>query len=292
MEKNIPSLNWRIILEENKIDSIDNEIVLFEEPVITSTFQYPFKVDVTTAIICLKGSTEGAINLKPFTTTAPCLILVLPGQILEYKYISKDFSGLFIVMSNRFTDSLMPNAMERLPLLLSVRDNPVVPIVDKETLDGIVDYYKMLKRVIKVKEHPNRLDVARHITLAFFYGVGFYFHEADPENEKKTHQELLVEKFLHLVQSNYKQQRGLDFYANQLCLTPKHLSKVIKENTSKSANDWIDEHVILEAKALLKSTNMTVQQVGDELNFPCQSFFGKYFKRIVGISPREYKVKY
>jgi AraC-like DNA-binding protein len=65
---------------------------------------------------------------------------------------------------------------------------------------------------------------------------------------------------------------------------------VIKDTTGKSANEWIDDHVILEAKALLKSTNMTVLQVGDELNFPCQSFFGKYFKRIVGISPREYKV--
>jgi len=51
------------------------------------------------------------------------------------------------------------------------------------------------------------------------------------------------------------------------------------------------DYVILEAKALLKSTNMTVQQVGDELNFPEQSFFGKYFKRIVGVSPREYKQK-
>ena len=65
----------------------------------------------------------------------------------------------------------------------------------------------------------------------------------------------------------------------------------MKETTGKSASDWIDDYVILEAKALLKSTNMTVQQVGDELNFFEQSFFGKYFKRIVGVSPREYKRK-
>ena len=291
MENNIPFLNWRIVLDDSKIDRIENEIILFDKPVVTAaTSQHPFKVDVTTAIICLKGTTEGAVNLRTFKTIAPCLIIILPDQILEYKYFSEDFSGLFIVMSKRFTDSLMPNAQERFPLHLSVRDNPVFTATNEEALTVMVDYYNMLKRIVKVKDHPNRLDVVRHLTLAFFYGIGLYLHQPI-ENEKKSHYEILIEKFLKLVQDNYKQQRGLEFYANRLFLTPKHLSKVVKDATGKSANYLIDEYVILEAKALLKSTNMTVQQVGDELNFPCQSFFGKYFKRIVGMSPREYKGK-
>jgi YesN/AraC family two-component response regulator len=93
------------------------------------------------------------------------------------------------------------------------------------------------------------------------------------------------------VQTHYREQRGLDFYADKLCITPKHLSKVIKAISDKPANDWIDEHVVLEAKALLKSTNMTIEQISDELNFPSQSFFGKYFKRVTGMSPKEYKLK-
>lgn len=288
MEKIIPFLDWRAILDDSKIESVEKEIVLLDRPVVTATLQHPFKVDVTTAIICLEGTAEGCINLKPFITAAPCLIVVLPGQILEHKCISEDFSGLFIVMSNRFTDNLMPNARERLPLMLSVRDNPIIPLTDTDILDGMLDYYKMLKRVIEVREHPNRLEVARYITLAFFYGIGGEFHQR-VDNEKKSHREILAEKFLTLVQDNYKRQRGLEFYADKLCITPKHLSKVIKDTTGKSANNWIDEHVILEARALLKSTNMTVQQIGDELSFPCQSSFGKYFKRIVGLSPKEYK---
>jgi AraC-like DNA-binding protein len=67
------------------------------------------------------------------------------------------------------------------------------------------------------------------------------------------------------------------------------LSKVIKATGGKPANDWIDDHVVLEAKALLKSTNMTIEQISDALHFPSQSFFGKYFKRVTGLSPREYK---
>lgn len=101
--------------------------------------------------------------------------------------------------------------------------------------------------------------------------------------------EELVENFLNQVQDNFKQERGIEFYANKLCVTPKYLSKVIKEHNGLSAKQWIDDYVVWEAKALLKSTHMTIQQISNELNFPSQSFFGRYFKRSVGLSPLAYR---
>jgi len=285
--KNILPLNWRIEIENLEVDSIDDDLILLDKPIIISAFKYPFKVDVTTAIICIKGKTEGSINLKPYTTEGPCLITVLPGQIMEYKSVSDDFEGLFLIMSSKFTESLIPNTAERLPLFFSVRDNPAIPL-DNEALTGMIGYFDMLKKVIRIKDHPYRLEVSRHLTLAFFFGAGVYFHESV---NNRTHYELLVEKFLHILEKHYREQRGLEFYANKLCITPKHFAKVVKETTQKSANDWIDERVTLEAKALLKSTNLTVLQISEELNFSDQSFFGKYFKRHTGMSPREYKGK-
>jgi len=288
--KAILPFNWRSELENVEVDSIGEDFILLDKPVISSAFQYPFKVDVTAVIICISGTTEGFINLTPYTTSGACLFTILPGQIMQYKSISDDFTGLFMVMSGKFTDSLMPNASDRLPLQISVRDHPVTPL-SEETLKGMIDYFHMLKRVIQVKDHPYRLEVARHLTLAFFYGTYVDFHKID-SNRKKSHHETLVGKFLHLVQSQYKEERGLDFYANKLCVTSKHLSKVVKAVSGKPAGDWIDEYVTLEAKALLKSTNMTIEQISDELNFPSQSFFGKYFKRVTGMSPSVYKGKY
>jgi len=152
----------------------------------------------------------------------------------------------------------------------------------------MIRYFYMLKSVVREKEHPNRLEIARHLTLAFFYGAGVYFHNL-ADKRKRSHNEIIAEKFLNLVQSHYKEERSLEFYADKLCLTRKYISKVIKETSGKTANDIIDEHVALEAKALLKSTNMTIEQISDELNFPSQSFFGKYFKRVTGMSPSDYK---
>ena len=289
MKKVISSLDWLGELGNTAFDAINNDIILFEKLPRESRTDYPFKIDVTTVIICLEGTAEGNINLKPYKAKAPCFLVILSDQILEHGYLSEDFSGLFIVMSKKFTDGLMPSAQDRLPLFLSVQDNPAVPLTEKE-LKAMVVYFQMLQQIVKLQDHPYRIDVVRYLTLAFFYGAALQFHPQS-EDKKKSHQEILVEKFLSLVKANYKQQRGMEFYADKLFLTPKHLSKVMKETTGKSASDWIDDYVILEAKALLKSTNMTVQQVGDELNFPEQSFFGKYFKRVVGVSPREYKGK-
>ena len=280
-------MNWRDRLENADVDAIDKDFFLLEKNLLKSTSDYPFKIDVISIIICAKGTMECFINLKPIKAVAPCFMVLLPDQILEPKSRSNDFSGYMIIMSKKFTDNLLPNAQEQLPLFLSVRDKPVTDL-DEEGMDAMVSYYNMLKKIVRVKENPHRLEVARYLTLAFFYGIGFSIHKKD-SGKKSTHYEKLVEKFMHLVQTHYKQERSLEFYASQLCLTPKHLAKVIKETTNKTANNWIDEHVILEAKALLKSTNMTVQQISEELNFSDQSFFGKYFKRQTGLSPREYK---
>ncbi|MDR1880041.1 MAG: hypothetical protein LBQ78_03835 [Tannerellaceae bacterium] len=105
MDKKVLPFNWRSELENMPdIDSIGNDLILLDKPVIASAFDYPFKTDVVTAIISIGGTTRGSINLRPYATQSPCLIILLPGQILQYEYTSEDFSGLFVVMSKRFLD--------------------------------------------------------------------------------------------------------------------------------------------------------------------------------------------
>lgn len=287
MKKLILPFNWRDELVNLEADAIGNDFILLDKPLILSGFNHPFKVDVTTAIICLKGTTSGMINLKRIETSSPGFIVILPDQILQYEHISEDFSALFIIMSNRFTESL--NIDERFPVFLSIQKQPYIALTNAQ-LEAITDYYMMLKRTVAQKSNPYCLDILKYLIKAFFYAFGYDLHIRKQEGEgKKSKHQVLVEKFLNLVQLHFKDERSLEFYANKLYLTPKHLSKVVKENSGISASDWIDNYVILEAKALLKTTDMTVQQISDRLNFPSQSFFGKYFKRLEGISPSEYK---
>ncbi|MFT3738688.1 MAG: helix-turn-helix domain-containing protein [Breznakibacter sp.] len=286
MENVVSSYNWHPDLKNAEgVDSIGNDFILFDKPYIKPAFDNPFKVDMSVGIICIKGTSRGKVNLRPLTTTSPGFAIILPEQILEYEYMSEDFQVLIVIMSRRFTNGL--NLEERLPLFLSIRNNPFLPLTNDE-LDVLVAYYSILQRAVRNKDNPYRMEVVKNLIKAFFYSTGYQYHKL-LSDKKKSKNEKLVEEFLNTVQAHYKQERGVEFYADKLCLTPKYLSKLIKDNSGMSASDWIDNYVVLEAKALLKSTNMNIQQISDELNFPSQSFFGKYFKRHVGTSPKDYK---
>ena len=104
-----------------------------------------------------------------------------------------------------------------------------------------------------------------------------------------TRKEELFEQFLRLLFEHCKEQHVVTFYAERLCITPQYLSLILKEQSGKSANKWIDDALIMEAKVLLKAPNATVQQVADALHFSDQSTFGKFFKKHMGISPMEYR---
>ncbi len=96
-------------------------------------------------------------------------------------------------------------------------------------------------------------------------------------------------KFILAVSEHFRTERQVSFYAHKLCITPKHLSSVIKEISGRTASDWIENYVVMEAKVLLKTTDMTIQEIAVYLNFANQSFFGKYFKHHTGVSPTTYR---
>ena len=109
------------------------------------------------------------------------------------------------------------------------------------------------------------------------------------EARQSSRKKLIFDRFLEELRQHYATQRSVQFYADRLCLTPKYLSQVVHAVSGRHAGDWIRDYVILEAKALLKSGQYTIQQVSDMLNFANQSFFGVYFKKAVGCSPTVYK---
>ena len=296
MKNTIPHLNWRTELDNVKADSIGQDFILLGNEnsigkryfwVKEYEFDVPFKMDVTTIILCTRGKMKGKVDLKSYSSEAPGLFIVLPDQVLQYEYISNDFKGDFIIMSKPFTNDLLLNIHERFPLFRSIQDNSWIPLTEAE-IKSMMDYYSMFKKTLQMENNPHRTEIVKHLVQAFFYSSGYHLHNMTT-SEKQSKQASLMKRFLDLVKINFKRERGVEFYADQLCLTPKYLSKVVKQNSEKSASEWISDFVILEAKALLRSTNMTVQQISDALNFPSQSFFGKYFKRCAGVSPKEYR---
>jgi AraC-like DNA-binding protein len=287
MEVKITPQNWRqYVVNRDKVIAANNDFLLVEDLQLLPTFDFPFKINMMIVAICIQGSTRYGINFKTYESKAPCISIISQNQTLQKEYTSEDFQGYAIVLSQQFIENLFHD-MQRMGITLHVAENPVRPI-SVEELDMFVTYYNTIKKIIKLNNSPYLSETLRHMTMAFIYASDFN-DKLLSENAITSTQQIFTNKFMKLVKENFKNERKMSFYADRLCLTPKYLSLKIYEITGKSAADWIDSFVMIEAKALLKSTNMTVLQISDELNFTSQSFFGKYFKRLTGMSPKEYR---
>ncbi|MDR0413904.1 MAG: AraC family transcriptional regulator [Prevotellaceae bacterium] len=271
----------------NKMYSVGKEVFLIDNLVAVPPYAYTFEFDMIVIVVCTKGYARGHLNLKPYISQTPSITVSRPGEILQYEHVSEDFSGFVVVMSKQFAGSLLTDMQERFLLRLALADNPCLPLNSPE-LKTALDYCCLLKKTREVEELSLRREIVKHLTLAFYYTMTYQLQIRSGDAQRpKAH--VLLDRFIKLVQEHFREQRSVGFYADRMCLTPRYLSKVIRDDSGASAGEWIDSYVVLEAKELLKSTNMTIQQISDDLNFPSQSFFGKYFKRIVGVSPQKYR---
>ena len=289
MERKVTPLSWqKDITNKLKSESIGNDIILLDNFADIPAFHTPIKFDMLFLVVCTKGTVSGTVDLQPCKMqSAPFVIIVHPNQILHYEYISEDFAGYCLVLSNRFAPELLPIIDKQLSIAAAIKKKSYIQL-DRESLHFVKKYFFIMKKLMAMTDNPYRLEMIKHLTMVFFY-MAYPFFQAHIETTHQTRQELLVEQFTNLVRENYRHKRETVFYAAKLNLTSKYLSQIIKTSTGKTASEWINDFVILDAKALLKSTNMTIQQICYELNFPSQSFFGKYFKRITGLSPKMYR---
>lgn len=271
------------------INFIDNDFLIFDDLSSVEPKEYPIRVDAAIFAMCTSGSARLSINLNEYEIRKGDLLSVMPDHIIQGYERSVDFSGLFIVVSRTFIEDVLPKLDNLLPFFFYVKENPITAL-DEEEAECIREYYSFLLKKVKVKDNPYRREVAQSLLQALFYDTMNIFKRHIPQtNIKKSRRDEIFAQFMHLVVENFKQDRSVLFYADKMCLTPKHLSSAIKQVSGQTAGEWIDNYVILAAKVLLKSTAKNIQEISSELNFANQSFFGKYFKQHTGISPREYR---
>ena len=271
---------------ENK--GIDNDVILVNDYHCPFGEGVPFKSDASTAVLYEKGWVNISVNMQRYHIEAPAILIFLEDAIIEYGAQSDDLRSKVIVMSGNFTRSLFQNDSGLAQsLFMTVYRRPVIQL--KEEVLFVFDrYYQMLEDIIDYRDNPYRLETARHLTLAMFYGFTYNNYPVK-ELQRSSRQDEIVSQFMDLLRLHHKREHELQFYADALFVSIKHLSNTVKAATGKTAAKWIEDYVITESKALLRSTAMSVSQISDEMGFTDQSLFGKYFKRVTGMSPKEYR---
>lgn len=289
MESKIPHVDLTQIQHLPMIDFIDNDFAIFDSIRDIPFFCYPSRLGVFCLYICLKGEGVMWLNLQEYRVKAGMLGIVLPEQIVQQGKYSDDFEGLFIVISRDFVEGILPTVQKLFPMFLLVKDHPCIRISAEEE-QTFRQYHSFLWSKVRQQEHPFRREVTQGVLLSLFYEIyGIYqqrhFQVKGPDNL----QEEQFRQFMRLVSEYCKRERSVTFYADKMCLSSKHLSAVVKKVTGRTAGEWIDNLVVLEAKVMLKSSEASIQEISEELHFANQSFFGKYFKQHAGMSPKAYR---
>ena len=256
-------------------------------PLMVRTVLNPVKFSASTCILIHKGDCAVEINLRTYRFKGPAMVNIDIDDIVLPKNISDDFDASFIVFSKRLTGAIS-STIKDFSVLSMMSKHPVVSI-DPADISTVENFFSTLKRISSDKTNKYPFETILFSMVAFVFQNSSKFYETFHANVPENVHNRIADRFLRLVQDNFKRERFLDFYANQLDITPKHLSRTVLTQTGTSAVEWITRHVILEAKVMLRSSNLNIQQIAEELNFPSQSFFGKYFKKATGLSPKDFR---
>lgn len=271
----------------SQAERIGEDLVLLKGAGLMQKELGPFHADMTIAIILDEGALKINIDMTDYEAIAPCMVIIMPKQTFKVTELPDNMNGDTIIMSDRFTNELFNEYSTFSQLKINIELRPVIPLAGIESAFSI--YLRLLDNLIKSPVvEAYKFEAAKHLTLSMFYSTVFYLHDIE-EVKPTDRQSIIMSRFEKEMKLNYKREREVGFYADRLSITPKYLSAVVLNQTGKSALKVINEYVVNECQALLLSTDLTIQQISDKLNFPSQAIFSKFFKRMTGISPREYR---
>lgn len=253
----------------------------------TTLITVPYRRNFYAVGICIKGSAGLKANLETYTITPGCLITKPPYIINQWTYMSDDFESLTVFFTKDFitaNNSINPDTF----LFFDSWARHVFAI-SQEQSGQIIDSLTFLKQKYDTGD-AYRNDVLRNLINSLLFEIAALYDSRHVAiTTRQTRSQLLTAGFKKLVSDYFYTERALAFYAEKLFITPKHLTETVKEVTGKTAGEWITETVVLEARVLLQSPQLTIAQIADMLHFADQSAFGRFFKKSMGVSPVAYK---
>ena len=239
------------------------------------------------AMIVMQGTARVTLGTETYDLKPNTLVYIHSDSVLRRVECSHDAGAYLVAFSHKFISDVPVDISTSLPVYLRLGKSPCIELTDADVAE-IRQLFGLIKTMLRSDKEIHKSSIIQTLFTTVFYILS----DINQRRELRTKQgrcEVIFEQFTQLLQEHHKRERNVGFYAEQMNITPKYLSSVIKEISGKTAARWIDEYVILEAKTLLKYSGMSIQEIANALNFSTQSFFGKYFKQHTGYSPSRFK---
>jgi AraC-type DNA-binding domain-containing proteins len=282
MDTNIPKELPKLDIPEDWIVGKD-----ISREILNMYTNFPCRLKAGIFVLCMGGEIEALIDTTNYRVKANDFVTILPGSILQILKVTGELNIYFLGYSSQFI--IETNVIKAtVDIFYTIKTSPVIPLKD-EVAQIIREHLDLLAKTYLTFYGKISKEVTKHMLLTLVYGLGDLYKDIRTKKTVLGKSEQITHDFTQLVMRHYSQERNVAFYAEKLGITQAHLSTTIRQVTGKTCLEIIASMVIMDAKAQLKSTEASVQSIAYSLNFTNMSFFGKYFKRHVGISPQEYR---
>ena len=297
MSDGIIKIGFNVIKDNIKNDNLEDNFLIFdnfsgENKVLElmSVTDYPIRLNTITIIaFCMEGHIKFNLGLKNMMISKNQLCVIPSDQIIQTTEVSSDFRAGFMVVRKKFFNS-QNHVIETINLHNNLMEQSYFDLSEKEMQEYIL-IFNMIKEKIADKDNIYRMQIIQNYFQITFYNMYNLIvrHKNIPKKTPLNNNTMIYDRFIKSVEKHYRKEHSVKFYADKICLTSKYLSSIIYETSGKHASDWIHEYIMLEAKALLKSTDMSLKDISDLLCFCTPSHFGRFFKKHTGYTTVEYK---
>lgn len=280
MEKEIP----RIDLPEEWIAGTD-----FKRDLLNLYTNYPVRLKCEIMVLCMGGEVEATVNVNRIQVKKNDIAVLTPGNIIQIHRVEGDLRLYVLGFSQQYVEH--NNQGHAVPEAFYLALNSPKLTLKPAEADMLEDFFRLLIKLYNSTEEKMRKKITPNLYNDAHTYISILYRSKETDRLPSSKKEQLCRNFAQLVYRHYAETRNVAWYAQKLNITHAYLCTIVKQVTKSTCADIISYMVIMDAKSQLKLTNLSIQEISDSLSFANVSFFGKYFKRYVGMSPLAYRNK-
>lgn len=270
---------------------ITDNIIIYEAQEIPHFLMQPFYSDYVGIVICHQGMFRFCVDGASFVASMGKSVFLSPGILLQVQETSSDFRFTLLFYRVEQIRHMLGNTVVSMRLYSTLYPSACT-VAHMGYEEMLSSYAQMLLRLEQKEEQDTySLHEQKLLLMAVTYRLcsifSSTFKTAGKEMERKVE---VFESLVKLIEKNFMRERSVAFYADQLCITPKYLSVIVKSVCGKTVQQLLFKAIIRRSIYLMKNTNKTIQQIASDLSFPNASSFGTFFKKHTGLSPKNYRM--
>jgi AraC-like DNA-binding protein len=265
-----------------------NQKVILYKTASTAQFPEDFQARFHTHIYCQSGTLKFVFNGKQFHCKKGELIFWLAGLDVSELSFSANFKATLLFVDSDLLTTNLPSANASIDSYIHSRENPILH-PDKKDKEKILNNFQLLFDKSQETTHRFFEEVLKLQMQVFILEMWHIFEDELDRRKRSLQSGTLYERFNALVQENCMREREVQFYSDKLNITPKYLNYICKANTRIAASEWIQRYTKERIILLLKNKNLNISEIADEMDFSSRSFFTRYVKKLLGVTPKEYR---